>query len=78
MKAYKLETEHYICGYFKTKEGLARYISTNDDLKDYFESYEDYRDIVEKYFNEEIDWNEYTDLLDDNCIYVEEIEIIED
>ena len=40
MKAYKLETDHYVCGYFKTKEALAR--------------------------------------LDDNYIYVEEIEIIED
>ena len=78
MKAYKLETDHYACGYFKTKEALARYVSANDDLKDYFESYEEYRDIVERYFNEEISWNEYTDLLDDNYIYVEEIEIIED
>ncbi len=79
MKAYKLDNDCHMLGYFKTKEGLARYIATNEsDIEDWFESYEEYRDVVEKYFNEEITWKEYVDILNDNLIYVEEIEIIED
>lgn len=78
-KAFKLDTDCYMCGYFRSKLGVARYIAQNEqDMSQWFDSYSDYLDLVESEENGTITWEQYVDRLSENCIYVEEIEIIED
>ena len=76
MKAYKVCDDCHELGYFKSQNDVTRYIGTNEDVAEWFESHEEYLELVEAYENGKIEWQEYKDTLMENCIYIEEIEII--
>lgn len=76
MKAYKICDDCHELGYFKSKKDVAYYIKNNEYVAQWFEDYEEFTELVEAYENGKIEWQEYEDTLMENCIYIEEIEII--
>ena len=76
MKAYKICDDCHELGYFKSKKDVAYYIKNNEYIAQWFEDYEEFTELIEAYENGKIEWQEYKDTLMENCIYIEEIEII--
>ena len=73
---YKLSDDCHEIGYFKSKNIVAYYIKNDEDIAQWFEDYEEFTELVEAYENGKIGWQEYKDTLMENCIYIEEIEVI--
>ena len=76
MKAYKICDDCHELGYFKSKKDVAYYIKNNEYIAQWFEDYEEFTELIEAYENGKVEWQEYKDTLMENCIYIEEIEII--